>query len=177
MRVLTTDPPPAEVEAMLERRRLAGADKLDEVWNGVLHMSPDPSYPHADVLQQLAELLGPLARTASLWPYVNPINLGEPGANFRIPDGGISRERIASAWAPTAALVIEVVSPGDDSWKKFDYFAEHGVDEVLIVDPSKQSVDWFALAGGEYRPVERSGLIELGPAELAERIDWPPIER
>jgi hypothetical protein len=47
---------------------------------------------------------------------------------------------------------------------------------VLIVDPQKRSVGWFALADGEYRPVERSGLIDLGAAELAERIDWPPIE-
>jgi hypothetical protein len=28
-------------------------------------------------------------------------------------------------------------------------------------------------ADGQYRPVERSVLVELGPLELAERIDWP----
>jgi hypothetical protein len=26
---------------------------------------------------------------------------------------------------------------------------------------------------GQYLPAERSALIELGPAELAEQIDWP----
>ncbi|MDX6682995.1 MAG: hypothetical protein QOG94_3034, partial [Solirubrobacteraceae bacterium] len=36
-----------------------------------------------------------------------------------------------------------------------------------------RTVTWLALHDGEYRPVERSGLIELGPTELAERLDWP----
>ena len=47
------------------------------------------------------------------------------------------------------------------------------LDEVLLVDPAERSITWLALAGGEYRPVERSRLIDLGPIELADRIDWP----
>ena len=52
----------------------------------------------------------------------------------------------------------------------------HDVDEVLIVDPATRSVDWLGLKDGEYRPIERSGLIDLGAGDLAERIDWPPVE-
>jgi hypothetical protein len=48
------------------------------------------------------------------------------------------------------------------------------VNEVLIVDPAKRSVDWLALDGRSYGPIERSGLIELDASELSERIDWPP---
>jgi Uma2 family endonuclease len=69
--------------------------------------------------------------------------------------------------------VIEIVSPEDESWQKLPFYAAHAVDEVLIVDPQERSVHWLGLAEGEYREVERSGLIELGPGELAERIDWP----
>jgi hypothetical protein len=47
------------------------------------------------------------------------------------------------------------------------------MDEALILDPDARSVHWFALADGAYRPVERSSLIELGPAELLRQIDWP----
>jgi len=36
-----------------------------------------------------------------------------------------------------------------------------------------RSVDWLGLNEGEYRPIARSDLIELGAGELAERIDWP----
>jgi Uma2 family endonuclease len=68
-----------------------------------------------------------------------------------------------------------IISPDDDSWKKLPFYAKHGVDELLIVDPQKRHVDWLGLEPrGEYRAIERSRLIELGPAELAERLDWPP---
>jgi hypothetical protein len=43
----------------------------------------------------------------------------------------------------------------------------------LIIDSGGRAVHWLALTDGEYRPVERSDLIDLGAAELAERIDWP----
>jgi predicted O-methyltransferase YrrM len=36
-------------------------------------------------------------------------------------------------------------------------------------------VDGRELDGGEYHPIERSVLIDLGPDRLAERIDWPPL--
>jgi hypothetical protein len=44
---------------------------------------------------------------------------------------------------------------------------------VLIVDPSDRTIHWLALSDDGYREVQRSGLIDLGPSELAERIDWP----
>jgi hypothetical protein len=34
-------------------------------------------------------------------------------------------------------------------------------------------VTWLALREGEYRPVQRSSLIGMGPTALAERLDWP----
>jgi Uma2 family endonuclease len=76
-------------------------------------------------------------------------------------------------WLPTAALVVEIVSPGAETWEKLPFYAEHRVEEVLIVDPEKRTVDWLSLSGEGYEPVQTSGLIELEPAELARRIDWP----
>jgi hypothetical protein len=38
---------------------------------------------------------------------------------------------------------------------------------------SGSSVDWLGLEASRYRPVERSALLNLGPDELAEQIDWP----
>ncbi len=66
---------------------------------------------------------------------------------------------------------VEIVSPGD----KFDFYAAHDVDEVLVVDPDKRTVDWFALKDGEYKPIEPSGVIELGATELAQQIDWAKL--
>lgn len=162
-----------EIEALKERRRRAGLDRLDEVWEGVLHMVPAPNGRHAKVAQQLAELLGPLARDVGLEPTMHEFNLGESEHDFRVPDGGLHREFSDRVWYSTAALVVEIVSPGDETWQKLSFYAAHGVDEVLIVDPQECSVHWLACTDEGYREVERSGLIELGVDDLVERIAWP----
>jgi Uma2 family endonuclease len=154
-------------------RRKSGLHRLDEVWEGVLHVAPAPTGEHAQLAQQLAEILGPAARAAGLSPAMGEFNLGDTERDFRVPDGGIHRVPPRGTWLPTAALVVEIVSPGDETWKKLQFYAARNVDEVLIVDPDERAVHWLGLEGGEYRPIERSGLIELGPAALAELIDWP----
>jgi hypothetical protein len=56
--------------------------------------------------------------------------------------------------------------------QKLPFYASHDVDEVLIVDSGARTVHWLALTDGEYRPVERSALVALGPSQLAKQIDW-----
>lgn len=90
-----------------------------------------------------------------------------------MPDGGLHRERLRSVWHSSAALVVEIVSPDDETWEKLPFYAEHQVDELLIADPTKHAVDWLASEEGDHRPVQRSRLIDLGSEELARRIDWP----
>jgi Uma2 family endonuclease len=175
MRTLVLDPPTAGLDELLERRRRSGLDRMDEVWEGVLHMVPAPSYAHADIEGQLHRIIGPLAPQAGL-SMIGQSNLGEGEHDFRVPDSALHRPGVSGAWHPTAPLVVEIVSPGDESWEKLPFYAAHAVEEVLIVDPAKRSVDWLGLRGREYRPIERSGLIDLGASELAERIDWPPAE-
>ncbi len=173
MATVVLDPYAYELDALKERRRVSGLDRLDEVWNGVLHMVPAPNYEHARSTQQLAEILGPLARAVALVPTMGEFNLGDSIDDFRVPDGGLHRPGASGTWLHTAALVVEIVSPGDESWEKLPFYAAHQVDEVLIVDPQTRAVHWLGLADGEYHPIERSGLIDLGAAELAQQLDWP----
>lgn len=79
-------------------------------------------------------------------------------------------------WLSTAALVVEIVSPGDETWEKLPLYARQLVDEILVVDPHERAVHWLTLVDGDYRHIERSGLVDLGAADLSERIDWPPVE-
>jgi len=173
MRTLIPDPAPPEIEAFLQRRRRLGLDRKDEVWKGVLHMVPAPSHSHADVAQQLAVILDRPSRAAGLQPTMHEFNLGASEADFRVPDGGLHRPGAAEMWHPTAALVVEILSPGDETREKLPFYAAHDVDEILIVDPDARTVEWLTLTAGRYEPIDRSNLIELGPASLAERIDWP----
>jgi Uma2 family endonuclease len=173
MTTLVLGSPPPELQALLERRRRAGVDRLDEVWQGVRHVRPGPSIEHARVATQLTLLLDAPARAAGLLLAMHEFNLGESEHDFRVPDGGLHRPGAAGIWHATAALVVEILSPDDESRQKLAFYVEHDVDEVLLVDPAERTVTWLALHDGEYRPVERSRLIELGPTELAERLDWP----
>jgi hypothetical protein len=168
---LVRDPQPAEFEAMLARRRRLGQDLFDEVWKGVLHMNPAPSGRHGDLESQLHVVLAPLAKAAGL-RMRGQFNLGDEG-DYRVPGGGLQQDASDRVYYPTAALVIEIVSPDDESWEKLPFYAAHGVGELLIIDPQQQTVSWLVLEAGEYQHLKRSRLIELGAAGLAKRIDWP----
>jgi Uma2 family endonuclease len=175
MPTLVLDPQPAELDALLERREALGLDHRDEVWDGVVHMNPPPSYRHERLSSILHRLLGPYADAAGL-DLVGIVGIGVKKDN-RIPDLTMQRPDDAKPqWQETAAVVVEIVSPKDESRNKFDFYAAHDVDEVLIVDPAKRSVDWLGLNDGEYQPIKQSSLVDLGPSELAEQIDWPTTE-
>ena len=57
--------------------------------------------------------------------------------------------------------------------EKLPFYGAHAVEEILIIDPQERSVSWLGLTDGEYQPIERSTLIDLGQSDLAEQIDWP----
>jgi hypothetical protein len=173
MATMVLDPYAYELDALKERRRISGLDRLDEVWEGVLYMVIPPSYGHARLAQQLAVTLDGPAREAGLEAAMGEFNLGDSIDDFRVPDGGLHRPGTEGAWLHTAALVVEIISPGDETWQKLPFYAAHEVDEVLILDPEEHVVHWLGLSDGEYHPIERSALIALGPKQLAERIDWP----
>jgi Uma2 family endonuclease len=170
MPTLVRDPPPPEFVALLHRRQHLGQDLYDETWEGVLHMNPAPSGRHGKIQMQLALLLGPLAQSVGLL-IIGPFNLGQQD-DYRVPDAGLLQDSTDRAFYPTAALAIEIVSPGDESWAKLAFYAAHGVAEVLIVDPQERTVSWLGLEGDDYQRRERSTLIELGAADLAAQLSW-----
>jgi hypothetical protein len=175
MRTLVLDPPTAGLDALLEGRRRSGLDRIDEIWEGVYHVVPASSHTHAVIEAKLMRLLGPPADAAGL-QLSGQCNLGESEHDFRVPDCALHRPGAHGIWHPTAALVVEVVSPNDEAWEKLSFYAAYRVDEVLIVNPQERSVSWLALEDDGYRPIAHSGLVDLGTQRLAEQLDWPPVE-
>jgi Uma2 family endonuclease len=164
-------PRPPEIEAFLERRRALGQDGHDEVWDGAYHVAPMTHVWHGYLGALLAELLGPYARAAGL-VGTDPFNLGDSN-DFRVPDRAFHRQLPSAVWIPTAAIVVEVVSPDDETWAKFDFYARHRVDEVCVADPLTRELRWFALAGTAYEETDASGLLGVSLAELVRQIEWP----
>lgn len=171
MPTLVLDPQPAWVERLLEERRRSGADRRDEVWEGVLHVIPPPSVEHERLAHGLHVVLEPHAVAADL-VVVGTVAVGAEG-NYRVPDLALLRPGYAPQWNLTAALVVEIVSHRDDTWEKLPFYAGHRVDEVIIVAPDEQRIHWLGLeAAGDYGPLERSRLLGIRSTELATQLTW-----
>jgi hypothetical protein len=172
MRTIVLGPRSPEMDALIARRQSLGLDTHDEVWMGEYHMAPATHSSHGWLDDQLAVLLQPLAQAAGL-RGTGPFNLGHP-EDYRVPDRGLHRTPPNAVWLSTAALVVEIESPHDETWEKLDFYANQGVDEVLIASAERRSVTWLQLVNGVYSEVEQSRLLGAGSRDLAGRIDWPP---
>lgn len=172
MRTVLVGKRPPEVEDLLERRRASGQDLFDEVWEGDYHVAPAPHGRHGQIDFQLARILGPHADKAALHGS-GPCNIGKPD-DYRVPDQAYFSDPAPQAFNPSAELIVEIVSPGDESRLKYDFYFRAGVKEVVIVDPEEQTVEWFARADSGFRPERGSNLLGISAAELAKLINWPP---
>jgi Uma2 family endonuclease len=161
-----------ELTEWIARRRAMRQDLHDEVWNGEYHMAPAAHGYHGLLVIELALVLHRLAVPRGL-VVGNAFNLGDDVDNFRVPDLGVHRQLQDLVWVPTAAMVVEVVSPDDESWLKFDHYAAHRVDEVLIADPHERTLDLFVLTGGGYERADRSTLLDVSVADLHDAVTWP----
>lgn len=172
MRTVVLDPLPPEVADLIARRQRRGQDTFDEVWEGVYHMAPAPEARHGRVDEQLGALLRDPARRAGL-VGTGPFDLGEPG-DFRVPDRGYypPDEVLDEVYLPTAALVAEVVSPGDETFEKLPFYAAHRVGEVIVADPEREQVRILLLADGRYVESPTSRSLGVATTDLERAIDW-----
>ena len=155
-----------QLDEVLARRRAWGADKLDEVWEGVPHLGQQAGR-HASLQQQLALLLGGAAEEHGLVAVLGAYEPRPPGSRF-----GESAERVRGDSAGTAALAVEVID-ADYGEERLAALAADRIDEVVLVDVAARNVRWLALADGQYRSTDASRVIDLRPAELAESFTWP----
>jgi Putative restriction endonuclease len=122
----------------------------------------------------LVELLAPRARSAGLTLTLE-FNLGGP-TSFRVPDLGVHRKPPRDTWFPSAAIVGEVRSPHDESYEKFGFYFDAGVEEILIVEMAScnatQSdvVRWFTRANESFVESARSELLAVSASDIAEFI-------
>ena len=112
-------------EHIIEWRKRTGMWQRDEIWEGVLHMSPEPDREHQDFEGSLeAWLRLNWARPRRSKVY-HRINLALPGAgaewihNFRIPDLVLlTRDRFSidfrTHFEGGPEVVVEIRSPNDN---------------------------------------------------------------
>lgn len=171
MRTVVLGPRPHELEAMIEHRRRIGADTHDEVWEGEYHMAPAPNSDHAQLEIEVAFALRPFAVAAGLI-VAGPANIGDKD-DYRVPGLVIMVKQPRVVWLRSAALVVEILSPHDETWSKLGFYAAHEVDEVVVVEPTAASLTWLERRGESYDPVDRSMVLGVDVAEVAAAISWP----
>ena len=107
---------------------------------------------------ELFLVLGPLAKARGLLPRYDPTGVFRPGVDddWRVPDQVYAEPDVASARGVegAASLVVEILSPHDETYAKLDWYASVGVHEVLVIDPETRRVELFANRGGHREPVE-----------------------
>lgn len=146
-------------EHILEWRRQTGAGRRDEVWEGVLHMVPDPTIGHQDLAFAVAHWLKlhwARPRGRRVLPEVDVSRPGIPNwtKDFRCPDlvvltgddRAIDRD---THFEGGPAVVIEIRSPGDDSYDKLPFYAAIGCLEIWIVDRDSRASEVYAVDDGE----------------------------
>jgi len=151
---------------VLARRRAWGADKLDEVWEGVPHLGQQVGR-HGSLQQQLALLLGGPAEERGLVAVLGAYEPCPPGSPF-----GESGERVRGDSAGTAALAVEIVD-ADHAEDRLAALAADRINEVVLIDPGAHTVRWLRLADGDYGPTDASRVIDVAADALAESVNWP----
>ena len=154
MRAVVLDVP----EHWLEERARLGQDRWDEMWEGVLHVVPPPRYQHQAIG---TELVGFLVRIVGRRGIQVRYETGvfRRTDDYRIPDLAFLREDEPGSHsergiekAPLA--VLEILSPGDETYEKFPFWAGLGVPEVIVVGPGARSVEVHRLVDDRYERVE-----------------------
>jgi Uma2 family endonuclease len=137
-------------EELAERAR-KGHDRFDEMWNGVLHMNPPPGSEHQGFGSRLFVVCAPLAMRRGLRAFYET-GLYRSGVDndWRVPDHIYCSPELVTKRGVEgpAELVVEILTPSDESYEKLGFYSDLGEGEVLIIDPVTARLELFEYSGG-----------------------------
>jgi Uma2 family endonuclease len=158
---------PSELKRLIRQRRRSGADRFDEVWNGVYVMAPIADNEHQSLGLELAIA------------FKNALDVVEPGMifagcnvsdqperwkrNFRCPDVAIflpdnQAEDRKTHWYGGPDFAVEIISRFDRSRKKFGFYKSVGVRELLLVDRHPWVIELYRADIADWVLVGRADL-------------------
>ena len=161
MKAVMSEVPPH----ILAWRKRTGADQWDEMWEGVLHMTPSPNRVHQDIEGDMERWL----RTHWAKPHGNKvyhkINVASVGGwpgDYRIPDiVMLTPDRFHidcnEYFEGGPTVVVEIHSPGDEAYEKLPFYAKIGVPEVWVIDRDTKAPTVYVLRGSDYEEVAAAG--------------------
>ena len=156
---------PIELDALIRRRQETGADRDDEVWEGLYVMSPLATPEHQRIAFELSAILIEVVTRKKLGIVYGSSNVTDQEFDwthhYRCRDVVMVLKESAHRYrdiGPTLLggpdFLIEVRSPEDKTFEKLDFYASIGVRELLVVDRDTKALRLFRLNAG--RLLERS---------------------
>lgn len=141
MATLITDP---DLEKdLLAQRRAWGADRYDEVWEGVHVMAAMPNDEHQGLVMAMGTVFQIVVAWANLGRVRPGVNVTDRPKgwkkNYRVPDlavfldEGVAENR-DTHWFGGPDFGVEIISPADRTWEKIPFYEKVGTRELLIVD-------------------------------------------
>jgi Uma2 family endonuclease len=128
-------------ETLLADRARRGLDRRDEMWEGVLHMVPPASFAHGELQARIAAALLEVIGTDAELVVATEAGLFLADDDYRVPDllvcaRSSTTERGAEAPLGRLSLVVEILSPDDETFDKLGFYNRCGVGQILVVDPA-----------------------------------------
>jgi Uma2 family endonuclease len=173
--VMILNPELAE-QYLAGRETLPDDQRREEVWDGVTYIMPDPNPEHSELL------------VAFIWAFRSvffpdagdrvqgPTNVSDREAdwtqNYRCPDMSVflaanPAVRHPAHWQGGPDFALEIVSPGDRSRDKLEFYAGVGTREVLILDRNPWRFEMYQLTRGKLR---LRGTVPPGGKVLASAV-------
>jgi Uma2 family endonuclease len=166
---------PVVEKRLRAERQAAGADKYDEVWDGVYVVMPLPNNEHQGLVSRINNYLFLAIEAAGLGRVFPGVNVSDRRQNweqnYREPDvavflNGSSAEDCGTHWLGGPNLAVEIVSPNDRSREKFEFYARVGVEELLLVDREPWRLELYRLRDRELEEVGVSTLDDPQPLKI-----------
>lgn len=130
-------------DELIKQRQAMGGDRYDEVWDGVYMMSPIANNEHQSLATALSIAIGSVVDWQGLGRTLCGANVSDRRddwiKNYRVPDvlvfmNDCDAEDCGSHWLGGPDLAIEIVSEGDRTLEKLEFYAEVNTKELLVID-------------------------------------------
>lgn len=153
----------------LRRRQECRGDLRDEVWDGIYFVSPHADNEHQDLGFCLTRAIADALGQDEAISFFHGTNVSDRQddwrKNFRIPDvavflPGNPAENRGSHWFGGPDFAVEVMSRGDRSRQKFDFYAAVKVRELLFVDRRNWRLELHRFDGTAWRLIATSGIAD-----------------
>jgi len=152
-------------ERVIAERWASGADRYDEVWEGVYVMAPAPNIERQDFVGEWTVVLKAAVQVpglGSVYPGVNVSDrIDDWEKNYRVPDVAVflddtTAENHGEFWYGGSDFAVEIISPDDKTREKFGFYAKVNTRELVIVDRDPWALELYRLQEGELRLVGKS---------------------